>query len=85
MTAFARGPHQQAILRLLADGRGRTANQIATKLDHSFPSTCDRLRGMSDRWPALVEPHPSKPPKRGRIWKITPLGRDYLKRLEPTP
>lgn len=84
MTAYANGPHQQAILRLLADGRGRTAQQIATKLDHPVAPTCTRLRTMADQWPALVHRHPSKPGKRGRIWKLTPLGRDLVKQLETT-
>lgn len=84
MPSYANGPHQQAVLRLLADGRGRTAHQIATKLDLPFRGTCERLKNMSDRWPALVQRHPSKPPKRGRIWRLTPLGRDLVKQLETT-
>lgn len=84
MSSYATGPHQIEILRLLRDGRGRTAAQIANRLQKSVTATSERLRQMSEPagLPPMVKPLPPKPPRRGRVWKLTHLGREHIDHIE---
>ncbi|MCC3333564.1 ArsR family transcriptional regulator [Nocardia abscessus] len=72
------GPVEQAILRLLADGKPRSARQIITALHlnkSSVYSALSVMRGQEFRHPALVSIHAGPPTVDVQVWTITGVGR----------
>jgi hypothetical protein len=72
------GPVEQAILRLLTDGKPRSASQIIATLHLSRSSVYRALRvmqGQEFRRPALVSVQAEPPNVDARVWAITGAGR----------
>jgi DNA-binding MarR family transcriptional regulator len=72
------GPVEQAILRLLTDGKPRSASQIIATLNldkRSVYRALQVMQGQEFRHPALVSIQAEPPNAPARVWTITGVGR----------
>lgn len=87
MTAYvkyAKGDVQQAVLRLLTDGKPRTAREIidASNLPgRTVYRALEVMKGQEFRHPALVAIHAGPTDVRARTWTITGAGRLTVRRV----